>query len=201
MLHWITFKNELPARDVARIRKIASTLQGGSTAATHQPTTRFSLSTHQPVEQQQQYQQQVLRAGARQPSRYFYKTDARGRRLSSQVYVLQHGGPVHVARQVAKAVMRSCDSSRHRVPSSVQSAVQRAVADGYVTDRRGRMYCDKYAKDAGKGKVLLHIRERGKHKVRQYEATCVMKKHPSKHNIRDMQTKHVSVSYVQTFAC
>lgn len=206
MHHWITFKNDLPSRDAARIRKVATTLQGGGfVSRAPPPTTRFSLHDKQPAQVQvHHHQQAVLRAGSRQVTRYFYKTNARGQRLSSKVYTLQHGGPVQVAREVAKAALHgssSSSSSRRHLPSSVRAAVRHAVASGSVTEAQGRKYCDKFAQDAGKGKVLIHIRERGKHKVRQYEAMCLMKKHPGKHDIRDMKTKHVSVAYVQTFAC
>lgn len=197
MLHWIQFKNELPARDAARVRKAVNRLQGGGSSAPKPPTTRFALPRSSTPSSQE-----TLRAGAHQATRYFYKTSAAGQRLSSKVYTLQHGGPMRIAREVAKAALHGASShARQHVPASVRSAVRAAVHNGYVTEAHGRKYCDKYARDAGKGKVLIHIREKGKHKVRQYEAACVMRKHPSKHNIRDMKTKHVSVHYVQTFAC
>lgn len=197
MLHWITFKNELPPRDVSRIRKVTSTLQGGAHAA-HPPTTQVSFRA--PRVDAAPSAGHTLSAGAKVTTRYFYKTDTHGRRMCSKVYTLHHGGPRQIARDIARH-MCSTNASRQRVPQHVQTAVERAVDDGYVTAAHGRKYCDKYARDAAQKSTLIHIREKGKHKVRQYEAVVKMKKHPSKHSIRDMKTKHVSVSYVQTFAC
>jgi len=196
MHHWITFKNELPARDAARVRKVTTTLQGGALSSPKPQTTHFPLAPT-PVHTNSH----ALQAGAVQ-TRFFYKTNAHGQRLSSKAYRLEHGGPVSVARDIAKnALANTHGSARHHVPSSVRAAVTRAVAHGHVTEAHGRKYCDKYARDASKGKMLIHIRERGKQKVRQYEATCVMKKHPSTRNIRHMKTKHVYVRYMETFAC
>lgn len=196
MLHWIKFKNDLPARDVAAIRKVSATLEGGSTNTPRMPAMRMSL--HRP--QVEFEQEQTLTAGATTCTRYFYKTDADGKRLSSKVYTLHFGGPLQVARDIARS-STTLKRSREVAPRRVLTAVHHAVEDGYVTAAHGRKYCEKYARDASNQKMTVHIRESGKRKVRQYKVAYNMNKHPSKHDIHNMKTKHVTVSYVQTFAC